>query len=260
MVIFGDYHTHTIYSDGKQTVLQSAQVAKQKGLREIAITDHGFNKFKGIKRKKIDLLREECKFAENQTGVKILLGVEANIISKNGDIDVTEDDLKKIDILVVGFHQIVKGKTFLDRLGFIIPNNLKSTSKKTIAKNTQAVINAIKKYPIDILSHPGVGCPIDIKKVGDVAKQYGTKMELNGKRIAYTQDDIKYLVENKVEFVLSSDAHSAKRIGECDKGMNFVIKNKIPFSLIANYGQRPNFRFCKGDPNWVFQNMLKMKY
>lgn len=255
MVIFGDYHTHTFYSDGKQSVLQSAQVAKQKGLKEIAITDHGFNKFKGLKRKKLDDLRKECKQAETQTGIKILLGVEANIISKNGDIDVTENDLQKIDILVVGFHQIVKGKTFLDRLRFIIPNNLNSKSKKTIERNTKAVIGAIQKYPIDILSHPGVGCPIDIKKVGEVAKQHGTKMEINGKRIAYTEDDIKYLIENKVEFVLSSDAHSAKRIGECDKGINFVIKNKVPFSLIANYGKRPNFRFCKGDKNWVFQNM-----
>ena len=247
MVIFGDYHTHTIYSDGKQTVMQSAETAKQKGLKQIAITDHGFNKFKGLKRKHVDELREQCIQAEKQTGVKILLGVEANIISKNGDIDITEQDLKKIDILVVGFHQIVKGKTFWDRLGFIIPNNFNSKSKKTIKRNTEAVIKAIQKYPIDILSHPGVGCPIDIKKVGEVAKQYGTKMEINGKRIAYSQQDIKYLVENKVEFVLSSDAHSAAKVGQCDKGINFVIKNKIPFVLIANYGKKPNFRFCKGD-------------
>ena len=255
MVIFGDYHTHTIYSDGKQTVMQSALAAKQKGLKEIAITDHGFNKFKGLKRKNIDELRQQCKQAEKQTGVKILLGVEANIISKNGDIDVTDEDLKKIDMLVVGFHQIVKGKTLWDRLGFIVPNNVNSKSKSTIKRNTNAVIKAIQKYPIDILSHPGVGCPVDIKKVGDVAKQHGTKMEINGKRIAYSESDINYLVENKVEFVLSSDAHSEKRIGECDKGINFVIKNKVPFSLIANYGKRPNFRFCKGDTNWVFQNM-----
>lgn len=247
MVIFGDYHTHTIYSDGKQTVMQSAEMAKQKGLKEIAITDHGFNKFKGLKRKHIDELRQQCVQAEKQTGVRILLGVEANIISKNGDIDVTEQDLKKIDILVVGFHQIVKGKTFLDRLGFIFPNNINSKSQKTIKRNTEAVIKAIQKYPIDILSHPGVGCPIDIKKVGEIAKQYGTKMEINGKRIAYSESDIKYLIEKKVEFVVSSDAHSATRVGQCDKGINFVIKNKVPFALIANYGKKPNFRFCKGD-------------
>lgn len=42
MQLTGDYHTHTIYSHGKGTVLENALQAKARGLREIAITDHGF--------------------------------------------------------------------------------------------------------------------------------------------------------------------------------------------------------------------------
>ena len=56
MLLYGDYHTHSIYSrnhHGKGTVLENASVAADKGLKQIAITDHGFNhEFFGIRRKK----------------------------------------------------------------------------------------------------------------------------------------------------------------------------------------------------------------
>ena len=70
---------------------------------------------------------------------------------------------------------------------------------------------------------------MDIVKVAEVAKKYGTKMEINGKRIAYTKQDVDRLVENKTEFILSSDAHSYKRVGECDRAINFVLKNNLLF-------------------------------
>ena len=130
MVIYGDYHTHTFYSDGKQSIMESAISARNKGLKEIAITDHGFNKLAGLNRKNIDKIRKECEEAEKETGVKVLLGVEANIISKNGDIDLNPSDIDKLDIIVVGFHQIVKAKSFMDKLSFVLPNNLKSKTKK----------------------------------------------------------------------------------------------------------------------------------
>ena len=67
MVILGDYHTHTIYSSGKRnskhatgTILENALIAKEKGLTEIAITDHGFShKLYGLQRKNLQKMREE---------------------------------------------------------------------------------------------------------------------------------------------------------------------------------------------------------
>ena len=43
MILTSDYHTHTVYSHGKGTVLENALVAKEVGLKEIAISDHGFS-------------------------------------------------------------------------------------------------------------------------------------------------------------------------------------------------------------------------
>ena len=247
MVLYGDYHTHTTYSDAKQSIMESAIVAQNKGLKQIAITDHGFNKLGGVKRKDIEKMRQECNDAKQKTGVDVLLGIEANIISKEGDVDLTKQDLDNFDIIIVGFHQIVKAKTVMDRLGFVIPNNLGIKTKKRIQQNTNALIRAIEKYPVDIISHPGVGFPIDMQKVAEVAKKHGTKMEINGKRIAYNKNDIKNLLKLGVEFIINSDAHSKNRVGSPNKAINFIIKNKIPLENICNYGKKPNFRSTKGE-------------
>lgn len=249
MVIFGDYHTHTTFSHGKGTILENALVAQKKGLKEIAITDHGFShKMFGVKRKNIPLMRKLCDEATEKTGVKVYLGIEANIISSKGDIDLTEQEIKMLDIIIVGYHKTAKAKNIKEFFRYILPNNVKLfRTKKTKQINTNALICAIKKYPIDIISHPGVGNPIDILSVGQVAQKYGTKMEINGKRIAYTKNDIENLVKNNVEFILSSDAHSSKRVGECDKGHKFMFVHNIPKTLISNLGKRPNFRYCKGE-------------
>ena len=78
MILFGDYHTHTKYSGhghGKGTILENASVAADKGLKQIAITDHGFNhKIYGVKRGDIAQVKEDILNAKEVTGVDILLG------------------------------------------------------------------------------------------------------------------------------------------------------------------------------------------
>ena len=80
--MLADYHTHTIYSHGTGTVLENAMVAKEKGLKEIAITDHGFSHmYFGLKREKLADLRRDIDEATQKTGVKVYLGVEANLMN-----------------------------------------------------------------------------------------------------------------------------------------------------------------------------------
>lgn len=96
MKLTSDYHTHTPYSHGKNTVLENAKAAKAKNLKEIGITDHGFNHLLfGLKRKNLPDLRAEIDEAERLTGVKVLLGMESNLISVSGETDLRTSDLKK---------------------------------------------------------------------------------------------------------------------------------------------------------------------
>ena len=71
MQIFGDYHTHTTFSHGKGKVLENALNAKENGLTEIAIADHGFGHLLyGMKRKDLPALRQEILDAEKETSEK----------------------------------------------------------------------------------------------------------------------------------------------------------------------------------------------
>ena len=42
MKFYGDYHTHSVYSDGRAKISDAALYAGKIGLKELAVTDHGF--------------------------------------------------------------------------------------------------------------------------------------------------------------------------------------------------------------------------
>ena len=55
MILTADYHTHSPYSHGKNTIFENAEQAKKIGLKAIAISDHGFTHLAyGIKRREMD--------------------------------------------------------------------------------------------------------------------------------------------------------------------------------------------------------------
>ena len=94
MRLTGDYHTHTPYSHGKNSVLENALAAKHAGLSEIAITDHGFNHLLyGIKRSALADMRAEVEEAKKLTGLNVLMGMESNLISLDGRTDMKMSDM-----------------------------------------------------------------------------------------------------------------------------------------------------------------------
>lgn len=253
MILFGDYHTHTKYSGhghGKGTILENASVAADKGLKQIAITDHGFNHmFYGVKRKDMPKVREDILNAQEITGVEILLGVEANLISQNGDIDIVETDFEFLDILLMGHHKLVKNKTWKDFGKLTIANTFGSPyapSKERLNRNTTAFLRAIDKYPIDIITHLNYGFPTDTLAVAKLAKEKGIFVELNGKRINFTDRELLTMAEEGVNFIVDSDAHSPKRVGECNNGINAIFRLGIPTSQVVNIDKLPNFTTKRG--------------
>ena len=246
MIIYGDYHTHTTYSHGKGSILDNAIVAKNKGLKEIAITDHGFtHKSFGIKRSQIDNIIMDIQKAKQATGVNILLGIEENFTSLNGNIGVNTEDLDFLNIVNVGYHRHAKVNSLKDFTGLIVPNNLKWYTKNQIEKNTICVLKAIETQPIDILTHLGVFMPVNVDKVAKMAREKNVFIELNGKRISFDNADMDALMKHDTKFILNSDAHSANKIGDVRNGMNYVLKYRIPNSNIVNLGARPNFNNMK---------------
>lgn len=250
MALLADYHTHTKYSrknHGKGSIEENVRVAHEKGLAQVAITDHGFNqKLYGVRRKDIAQVKAEIEDAKEMYPIDILLGVEANLISSNGDIDIVPEDMENLDILLCGFHRLVKSTTKREQLKFVFKNIMcelfHHTSKKQKEKNTNAYINAMRKYDIDILTHLNHACKVDVEKVARVAKETNTLIELNGKRLGMSDKEILKCYEIGCKFVINSDAHSPKRVGDCHLGLEAALRLRIPDSAIVNYNQLPKLK------------------
>ncbi len=250
MALIADYHTHTKYSrngHGKSTVEENVRVAYTKGLRQIAITDHGFNqKTFGVRRIDIPALKQDIENAMEMYPVDVLLGVEANIISSKGDIDIIESDYENLDVIGCGFHRLVKSVNSREQSKFILKNIMceifHHTSKRQKEKNTNAYINAMRKYDIDFITHLNHGCKVDVEKVARVAKETNTLIELNGKRLGLTDEEIMICYNQGCKFIINSDAHRANRVGECHLGLQAALRLRLPDSCIVNYNNIPTFK------------------
>ena len=139
MILYGDYHTHTIYTHGHGTIEDSVRTAIKRGLKQIAITEHSFSQaFYGITQGEYNEMRIEIESLRNKYAgqIDILCGLESNLIDLDGTIDLSERKRDMVDILVVGYHANFKPRTFKSFFTFWIPNVLGfgGKSKKQIEK------------------------------------------------------------------------------------------------------------------------------
>ena len=232
MKLLFDLHTHTIFSHGTGTIEDNVIIAKQKGLSCVAITDHGFEHLcYAVKRKNLAFMKSECERLSKKYNIKVLLGVEANLLNHKGDIDVKKQDLQYLDFIIMGYHKLIKPK--FGQTWFSIISKL-NKSKKQIEKNTDAYINAIKKYEIKFLTHLNYGIKVNVPRLADFCKERGVLIELNGKRINFDKAETEYLKKIDAKLILSSDAHSPEKVGETNLGLNYIIKNNIDIKNVVN--------------------------
>ena len=251
MILTADYHTHTPYSHGKSTVLENAERAKALGLKQIGITDHGFGHLAfGLKRRKMAALTAECKRAEELTGVRVLVGVEANILGISGKTDVKESDYQTLDLFVCGKHQLVgyeNLKAWWRYFGgnFVVAKFHAKPSEKLVQYNTEAYIQTIKKNPVDIISHLGYLAPANALEVAKCAADFGTYIELNSKKQHLSDDELCEIVaKTNARFVINSDAHHQKRVGDMQIPALQIQRVGVPLDRIDNVdGKLPCFRF-----------------
>lgn len=251
MKLTGDYHTHTIYSKrkcnpfyhSKSTLEDNVRRASELGLKEIAITDHGFNhRLYCTYRKRLPELKKECIRLSQKYNVNVLLGVEANIISAKGDVDIIPEDYKYLDIVLCGYHKIVRYKSIKDEWRLLYSNKIKNMfhSKKNVARNTEAYISAIRKYNIDILTHPGQNIPIDYVAVAKACAEKGTLVEINRKNFKLSDEDILAMAKTGCKFIIDSDAHKHQDVGAVDKFVALMERLGL-IDQVVNVDKLPEF-------------------
>ena len=251
MKLTADYHTHTVYSDGKNTFYENFLSAKQAGLREIGCTEHGFSHvFRGLKRRELPKYIAELRSAERETGVRALLGLESNIRGASGLCDLTEHDFTQFELFVVGIHVFVYYEKLTDsRLGlgswFRSEMGMRP-SKSLVRQTTKAFINAVEKNPVDIISHLNYGCFADPVEVAKCCRDHGTYLEISSKKQHLGDEELSRVADTGVRFVIDSDAHSAERIGDLSLAMEQVRRVGIPEDRIDNIdGRLPSFRLAE---------------
>ncbi len=219
-----DVHCHTIASGhAYSTIDEIAGEAAGKGLKMIAITDHGpaipngahpYHFYNMI------VLPEYIK------GVRILRGIESNIIDLNGRIDVPDDLLQKMELRIASLH----------------PPCINPGTK---AEHTDALAAICKNPLIDVIGHPGDSrFDFDILTVVRAAGETGTLLEINNSSltpISYRPGSrvniIKILEicrKEGVPVVLGSDAHYAGDIGNFCEVEKLIAETNFPEELILN--------------------------
>lgn len=243
MNLTGDYHIHSKYSKNghcKNEFEEIVKTAIKKGLREIAISDHGIKHiFYGTSeknllkaRKEIDLLNEKY---EN---INIKLGIEANLISFEGETDISSLVLENCDVIQMGIHYGVVFKGLKGAFEFLILNFLgryiPSIRKKMITKNTLAMIKAMERYNIDIITHPGDKIPVDIDSIAKAAAKFGVKLEINNSHRHLSSDEIAVAAKYDVSFIIGSDSHDYENIGEFNSSLERILISGIDESRVVN--------------------------
>lgn len=157
--VAADLHCHTLASThAYSTVTELAGAAARAGLAALAVTDHGI----GLEDSP-HLWHFECLkiLPPEISGVRILHGVEANVMDMEGRIDMPENLLAGLDIVVASMH------------GGLTPAEGREAC-------TEAWLRVAANPHVDIIGHSGTPCyAYDYERVIPVFGSHGKVVEIN---------------------------------------------------------------------------------
>lgn len=243
MKLVADYHIHSTYSrrnHGKSTIEEIVQKAVEIGLEEIAVTDHGpAHYLYGIGRNKIKEAKDKVlEMREEYPEISILLGVEANILDYKGTTDICDEVMRYCDIILCGYHVGALFSSVGDAWNFAVMNRIgrknAAVFEKMKEKNTQAVVNAMNKYRINILTHPGDKIPVNIDLIAKTAEKTGTILEINNSHSHLNAEEIRIAAKYNVKFAINSDSHIKDNIGSFARGLKAATDAELDLTRIIN--------------------------
>lgn len=227
MEFFGDYHTHSRYSDGRERIIDIVDAAVSRGLDEVAITDHG-PRVLGSGVRNIDSYRHilEQVNALDKPRVRVLVGAEANILDEDGTLDIPAGLYQNLDVLICGLHPFTLPNDVANGLKLFGANYLrflgKNIGRKAVENNTRAVIAALEKNPVDILAHPGLYFEVDIEEVARACIEYNVLFEINCGHHYPNANKLHIANRIGVNFIVNSDAHFYDSVGVLHYGSDLL--------------------------------------
>ena len=195
--IRGEVHMHTVETDGKNTIEEMAEAAKQRGYQYIAITDHSKNlaMANGLDDKRAVKHIARIKAANDQIdGITIMSGIEVDILS-DGALDLSDSVLEQMDVVVASVHTAFnqERQQMTDRL-------LRAISNKNVA---------ILGHPTGRLQLRREAYHFDFEAVLKTAAENQVAMELNAypDRLDLNDVHLRMARDRGVKIVINTDAH-----------------------------------------------------
>lgn len=188
----GQWHVHTNYVDGENSVDEYCKGAVELRIPLIAFTEH-------VRRELTynyqDLAEEIRTARKNYSELIILTGCEAKVL-KDGSLDVSEDILRQSEIVLMAFHSFPRSKE----------------------KYVNALKTALSNSRVDIWAHPGLFLrnkdislsDEELENIFSIAKNKNVLIELNEKYDLPPRGWIEIGKKKGINFVRGSDAHSVR--------------------------------------------------
>lgn len=241
-LVVADYHTHTRFSHGRGTVLENVAAARARGLEAVAISDHGPANLFGVgvpSLSTFDAIRKEVNAARAKyPDMEVLLGVEANVIDVDGTLDVPESELGWFDVVLAGLHPFVRWRRPLVGWSLVARSAAAGWSgigeRSARRLNTQALVNAVRRFRIDVVTHPGYGLPVDTRELAEACAERGTAMEINARHRHTCVEYIAIAREAGARFALGSDAHEPARVGDVERAARLARAAGLTAAEIVN--------------------------
>jgi DNA polymerase (family 10) len=222
--IRGELHCHTVASDGRQTIEEMAETARERGYEYIAITDHSASHGFGNDvspdelKKQIERIRE---LDAEIDGIKLLAGSEVNVMP-DGSLDYDDDLLEQLDWIVASLH---------------------TSFRMSEKEQTARMITAMEHPLVDVIGHPtgrliGRREPyaLDVDRVIEAAIRTGTFLEINANpdRRDLNEVHARQAAEAGVMLTIDSDAHGVETLANIRYGVATARRAWLTKDKVAN--------------------------
>ncbi len=221
MNILVDAHTHTNCSNHAfGTIWENMRCAKEKGLEVVCMTNHAPAIPDSAHIWHFVTMKELPDYIE---GVRLLRGCEANILDRNGTIDMKPEYLKSMEVVVASIHP-------------------PCYEDGEMEDHTETWLNVIKNPYVNILGHSGDSrFPYDIDRVVRAAKGNNKCIEINNHSYSVRKHSIPNCrkialkcMEVGCNIVVSSDAHVPFDVGSVEEAKQMLEEINFPEELIVN--------------------------
>jgi len=205
----GDVHMHTVETDGRNTIEEMAEAARERGYKYMAITDHSKNLAfaNGLDDKRaVEHIKHIRAINGAGDKIRIFAGIEVDILA-DGALDLSDSVLEQMDIVIASVH---------------------SHFNQSLAEMTDRLLKAIQNPNVSLLGHPTGrlllrrdAYSFDIEAVLKEAAQKKVAMELNAypDRLDLCDRHLRLAKQHGVKIVINTDSHHTSHMDKMRFGV-----------------------------------------